>query len=227
MEVKLIEKVKETNEIYSFIFEPQSPQTWKAGQFIYYRIPHDNPDNRGIVRHFTISSAPFEKNLRLTTNIYPQKGSSFKQALSDLKPGAKIEAYNIRGKFTVDSSESGFVFIGGGIGITPYRAILLDLEKKNALNDIIMLYSCRERNNVAFGPLWKKLEEKNQGLAVHYIFEPQRIDKHVIEKLVPGKQNRRFYISGPVNMVKAVQEKLYGLNIGKNQIVTDYFPGYD
>ncbi|MGM0364999.1 MAG: FAD-dependent oxidoreductase [Actinomycetota bacterium] len=225
MKVELIEKTKEAKNIYSFIFKPENPLSWKAGQYIYYKIPHKNPDQRGIVRHFTISSAPFEKNIMLTSKFDLKSGSSFKKALLGLEPGDRIEAYNIRGKFTVDSDGQGLVFIAGGIGITPYRSILLDLEKRNNIKDIIMLYSCKSKDSVVFRELWERLEQNNKGLRVNYIYGPQLINKELIDEKVPEGDRRKFYISGPTGMVKAVEESLNELGAGK--IIKDYFPGYE
>jgi len=61
MKFRIEEKRKEVDDIYSFIFQPQEPVTWQAGQYALYRVPHDNPDNRGETRIFTISSPPFQK----------------------------------------------------------------------------------------------------------------------------------------------------------------------
>ena len=80
MKVELLEKYHETEDVISFIFKPLEDLEWKAGQFIYYKIPHDKPDNRGIIRHFTIASAPHEEHIRLTTRFFSEKGSSFKKA---------------------------------------------------------------------------------------------------------------------------------------------------
>ncbi len=225
MQVKLIEKIKEAKDTYSLIFHPQEEVSWKAGQFIYYKVPHENPDERGEVRHFTISSAPFEKNIRLTSKFDPENGSSFKRALLSLGLGDTIEAYNIRGSFTVDQ-EGNYVFIAGGIGVTPYRPILLDLEKKDALGDILMLYSCKDKESLAFGDLWKRLENDNPGLGIHYIFSPRLIDKGLIEEKVSALEDRRFYISGPIKMVQAVERSLSEIGVEKEKIVKDYFPGY-
>ncbi len=60
MKVELLEKYREAEDIMSFIFKPLESFEWKAGQFIYYKIPHEDPDSRGIMRHFTIASAPHE-----------------------------------------------------------------------------------------------------------------------------------------------------------------------
>jgi len=227
MKVKLMEKIKETENTYSLVFEPENILSWKPGQFIFYKIPHKNPDNRGIERHFTISSAPFERNIRLTTKFDLANGSSFKKALLGLQVGENIEAYNLGGDFTVDSKGSGLVFIAGGIGITPFRSILVDLERKNNIKDIIMFYSCRDKQNIVFRKLWKELEHNNEGLKIYYIFEPQLINKELISRNVSDLDNRKFYVSGPLKMVEAVKKTLVGLNISKEKIIKDYFPGYE
>ncbi len=227
MELKLIEKVKEANNVYSFVFEPESSISWKAGQFIFYKIPHDQPDDRGIVRHFTISSAPYEKNIMLTSKFDPEHGSTFKKALLKKQLGDTIEAYDMKGKFTMDTDRPNPVFIAGGIGITPYRSILLDLEKNNGIEDVVLLYSCRDRESLIYKDLWGKLEENNIGLRVAFIFEPQLIDKGLLKEEIPDMDRRMFYVSGPVKMVHAIEESLSQSDIDPSKIIKDYFPGYE
>ncbi len=227
MKVELIKTINEAKNVISFIFQPEKPLSWKPGQFLFYKIPHHRPDRRGIERHFTISSAPFEHNIRLTSKFLRQGGSTFKKALLGLEPGDSIEAYNIGGSFTVEKKEPSYVFIAGGIGITPYRSILLDLERADSIKDILLLYSCRDRESVVFGKLWDKMQKNNKGLSVNYIFEPQLIDKKLIEEKIRDPGKRKFYISGPINMVKAVQGSLSEVGVNEDKIVMDYFPGYD
>ena len=85
-------------------------------------LNYPNQDDCGVER-FLIASAPREKHVMLTTRFAP-KSSSFKKALKNLGPGDAIEAYDLEGDFVVDDSEKTFVFVAGGIGITPFRAIL-------------------------------------------------------------------------------------------------------
>lgn len=113
---------QEANDTFSFIFAPEQPLQWKAGQLLRYVLNHPNPDDRGVERFFSIASAPHEKHVMLTTRFAP-KSSSFKKALKNLRPGDAIEAHDLEGDFVVDDSETTFVFIAGGIGITPFRAI--------------------------------------------------------------------------------------------------------
>src|SRR5450756_2841841 len=81
-------------------------------------------DDRGSDRWFTIASAPYEKHVMLTTRFAAKESSTFKQTLKALKPGDTVEISDLDGDFTVDDPQQHYVFIAGGIGITPFRAIL-------------------------------------------------------------------------------------------------------
>jgi glycine betaine catabolism B len=103
---------QEANDTFSLIFAPEQPLQWKAGQLLRYVINHPNPDDRGVERFFSIASAPYEKDVMLTTRFVP-KSSSFKKALKNLRRGDAIEADDLEGDFVVDDSKKTFVFIAG------------------------------------------------------------------------------------------------------------------
>lgn len=226
MKVTLIEKIRKTKDIYSFIFKPEKQVIWKAGQHIFLKIPHPNPDNRGIIRHFTISSAPVEKNISITSRFDIEKGSSFKKALLKLKTGSTVEAFNLRGNFIIKDLKAKYVFIAGGIGITPYRSILLDLSNKNNSVNIILLYGNKDQD-IVFKDTLDAIESKYKWLKIYYIVEPQIIDEEILKNKVQDFKERIFYISGSLNMVKTVQNILLRLNIKESSILKDYFPGYE
>jgi hypothetical protein len=50
---------QEADDTFSFIFAPEQPLQWKAGQLLRYVLNHPNPDDRGVERFFSIASAPF------------------------------------------------------------------------------------------------------------------------------------------------------------------------
>lgn len=225
MKVELLEKHHETEDIISFIFKPLENIEWKAGQFIYYKIPHEDPDNRGIMRHFTIASAPYEKNIRLTTRFFSEDGSSFKRALKSLKVGSQLDAFELDGSFTVEDYQQKYVFIAGGIGITPFRSILLDLAKKDKINNIILFYGSRDEN-IVFENEFNEIALQNPAFKVHYVISPDRIDIKVLQEKVPDLTDRVCYVSGPMVMIKSVEQCLLELGISQEVIKTDYFSGY-
>src|SRR4030042_6046218 len=149
MKLTLINKIQESKDIYTFVFAPEEPITWKAGQHIFLKIPHENLDDRGEIRHFTISSAPFEKDLFITTKFDFVKGSSFKKALFKLNQGDSIEGFNLGGNFIIKDLDAKYVFIAGGIGITPYKSILMDLANEGRLPDVILFY-CGKAEGLIF-----------------------------------------------------------------------------
>jgi ferredoxin-NADP reductase len=226
MKVELIKRIKETEDSFSFIFKPEEDLHWQAGQFIFFQIPHENPDSRGIKRHFTIASAPYEKIIMLTAKFDFKKGSSFKKALFNLKPGDRIEAFGIRGNLVIKDINSKFVFIAGGIGITPYRAILLDLVHKNASPDITMLYGNKD-NDFIFKDMLDRLDSELDWLEINYIIEPQLIDSDVIKRNVSDVYNSIYYISGPHKMVRIIESILLEMKIDKENMLVDYFFGYE
>lgn len=225
MKLKIEEKRREVDDVYSIIFQPEEPISWQAGQYALYKIPHNNPDSRGETRIFTISLPPFQKKIMLTTRYLYEESSSFKKALFAKKEGEIIEVIKIEGSFTVNKEDKKLVFIAGGIGITPYHSILLELEKRGENKDIILIYSNRDENNIVFQDTLKRLTKQYNKLELVYLFPPQRCDIPLINKVVPNIQDRIFYISGPMVMVKAVEEALQQLKVDKKNIKKDYFPG--
>jgi ferredoxin-NADP reductase len=225
MKAELIEKYHESKDIFSFVFKPAEILKWKAGQFIYYKLPHKDPDNRGIIRHFTISSAPHEGNIRLTTKITYNRGSSFKKALLGLEPGEELEVFAQEGNLIVEDPGPKYIFIAGGIGITPYRAILLDLAYKRKINNIVLFYGT-DKDNIAFKDLLEEVRSRNPGLSVVYVFSPERIDYKLLENKVEDLKDRLFFISGPMIMIKNIRDSFIKSGVEEHKIKTDYFSGY-
>src|SRR5436305_835670 len=85
-------KKLEVSNVYSFVWQPDQPVTWEAGQYLHYILPHPDEDDRGIARWFTISAAPFEKHIMLTTRFDTERSSTFKRALKSLEIGAEVES---------------------------------------------------------------------------------------------------------------------------------------
>lgn len=226
MKLKFITKTKETGDVVSFIFEPTKPLSWTAGQFLIYFLPHEKEDIRGRQRYFTISSAPFEKHVMLTTRIFEQNQSSFKRTLEKLNPGDLVEAKGPDGDFVLTEPDKQYVFIAGGIGITPYRSIILQLDNEQKPLNIELLYA-NKTDEFVFKEELENLSLKHPNFNIRYIISPEHIDENYIEQNVQNYKNKTFYVSGPEPMVEAFDKMLKGMGIKEENLKTDYFPGYD
>ncbi len=224
MKLTLQRRQQEISEVESFFWQADEPVNWKAGQYMVYDLPHD-ADNRGTSRFFTISNAPFEGLLRNTTRFTSEHSSSFKSALRQLKVGDTIEGKRVAGSFTIEDPTLDYVFIAGGIGITPFRSILLDLDHRNQPINAQLLYSNRDQNFV-FKTELDIVAQKHSTFRPHYFVDPRRIDEATISELVPNLHQPIFMVSGPEPMVESFQTLLTGLGVPPDHIKRDDFPGY-
>ncbi|KKQ42103.1 MAG: Oxidoreductase FAD/NAD(P)-binding domain protein [Candidatus Levybacteria bacterium GW2011_GWB1_37_8] len=222
----LRKKEKLSTDVIGFWFEPWKKFEFKPGQFLEWTLSHPRQDNRGIRRFFTIASSPSENLVLLATKFY-EKPSTFKQVLAKMEPRDEIIVSNLGGEFTLPNNlGTKLVFIAGGIGITPFRAITKWILDNKEPRDIILFFSNKTQENIVFEDIFKKAEQF--GLKTVYINTNR--DGHIDEKLINGKvpdfRDRTFYISGPEPMVKAFNEMLGKMGIKKSQVKKDYFPGY-
>lgn len=225
MKFTLINKKTEVPGVETFVFRPTEPLSWKPGQYAHYILPHNPADDRGTERWFTIASAPFERDVMITTRLAAEKGSTFKAALAALKVGESIESDYVDGDFVIENVTQEYVFIAGGIGITPFHSILKEADHAGVKLRVTLLYANRDAN-VAFKEELDLWAEQNPNLVIHYITSPERVDQTAIATFVPNMQKPVFYISGPEPMVKNLGTMLEGLGVPAAHIKLDDFPGY-
>ena len=225
MKLKLAARKKESPGVESLIFKPEEPLVWKAGQFLHYVLNHEATDDRGSDRWFTIASAPCERHVRLTTRFSSKVGSTFKKTLKAFKPGDTIEISDLDGDFIVSDPKKEYVFIAGGIGITPFRSILKQAEHEGEKLRVKLIYANR-KTVAAYQKEFEAMAKRNRNLKIHCLFSPQRIDKQTIKELVPDLKKPFFYVSGPEPMVEAIGKMLQQIGVPKKRIKQDWFPGY-
>src|SRR5579862_735458 len=117
MKVRLDHTNQEAANITTFWFKPLQQLTYTAGQYIELTLPHDRPDDRGIKRWFTLSSAPGGDLVSITTKFAGEKSSTFKRSLFGLSPGAELHMSEASGDFVLPKDSSiPLVLVAGGIG---------------------------------------------------------------------------------------------------------------
>jgi glycine betaine catabolism B len=227
MVLNFIQKIQNTADCFSFFFDSPDKVIFKAGQHMHFTLPHDNPDDRGISRYFTISSAPHEGHIMITTRIAREHSSTFKNALMRMGKGQEITVKQPQGKFIINDYSGSYVFFAGGIGITPFRSILVDLDyiKKIKEMEVFLLYTNRS-SDIVFKDELDLLSTRNSSLIVRYIISPEVCNIEMLKAVIPKYRDKTYYISGPPGMVKSIGDSLTAENIGDSRINRDFFPGY-
>lgn len=224
MKLTLIERKKLFEDVETFIFEPEQPIGWEPGQYMHYVFPHQGQDDRGEERWFTIAAPPYEKHIVITTRFTEKEGSSFKRALRMMKKGETIEADGPKGKFIITEPDKKQVLVAGGIGITPYRAMLLQMDHEGQDIHADLLYANRDENFV-FGDELGLLETKHPNFHIHKFVGERHIEEDDL-KAYADDEGSVLYLSGPEPMVENFEETLKNMGVPDERLKTDFFPGY-
>ena len=163
-------------------------------------------------------------------------GSPFCDRLESLESGETISVKGPVGKFCYADSSETLVMIAGGIGITPIRSILTDLEKtKRNTGTVILIYGNQNREDIAFRDELENLELPDYHL-IHVLSDTSGMEKaaykgfinaDIISKEVPKCNNAHYMVSGPPIMVEAIKKELATIDVAEDQNRTDIFLGYN
>lgn len=218
----------------SFSFERPEGFAFKAGQYVSLTLL-DPPetDAKGSTRTFSLSSAPEETDLVITTRM---RGTAFKRCLATMKLGAKVALEGPFGDLVLDSPPTRpAVFLAGGVGVTPFRSIAVCAAHAKRPHRLFLFYSNHRPEDAAF------LDELGnlQGMNPNYRFiatmtkrsgtwrgESGRISKEMILRYVSDLIGPIYYVAGPPAMVLALQDMLTEAGINADDIRVEEFYGY-
>src|SRR6056297_2168055 len=219
------EWIKETSDIYSFIFEVPETFDWLPGQHGIFRFKEEIPMEGKDFRIYSFASIMEENKMLFSTRIV-EEPSDFKKNLLELEPGDVMTVDQARGKFLLKDYSRPTLIMAGGIGITPVRAFVKEIEdKKPKINDLTILYS-DDRGEFAYEDVFNKTKEKYQGLTIDLIGDRELFTDKIDAYAKDMVNESLYYISGTPGMVNFITETLVGFGVKKENIVTDSFAGY-
>lgn len=237
-QLPFIKKEQVSKDAYAFYFDRTKAQfNFLPGQYIRITLPQEHPDDRGIRRFFSLITSPADRQyIGIATRIIQ---SSFKRALASLAPGTSVEFFGPTGRFIFDEKETQpHILLAGGIGITPFRSMLLYATEKNLTVPITLFASFSTVEDVLFKNELEELTKNNQNIKLIYtVTKPEdstaswngetgRISEDLIKKYVADFSNALFYVVGPAAMVVAMEEMVKQMGIPTERIRKETFVGY-
>ena len=225
MKILFQEKKKEAQNAYSFIFKKEDKLKWNPGEYILLNFPHESPDDRGIERVFSISSAPSEDIFMITTRYFEKEASSFKKALFNLKENDSLEIAkpsNSSTFFNANDESKEYIFLTIGIGITPVRSVLKEYDIQDKELKGILLYGNRAEDYI-FG---NEIEEVVNSMPNFRLekYHNKRIDREVLENMLEEYPNGIFNISGTSDFTQGMKDILFNdLNVKTDRVRSSSF----
>lgn len=211
---------KEQEGIYSFAFETVKPLEWRAGKHAMFFVTHKKI--KKALRLFSISSSPSENIITITTKI-GDNPSEYKKALLELSPGMKMTLRGPMGPFVL-KQDSTYCFIAGGIGITPFRSIMKEIDYgKQNLNGTAKLLYIDSSESFLFGEELKAMDYEK--ISTEFFTDKQAMASR-IKQMTTESNNTIFFIAGSKQMTSSIKQTLIELGVKKNKIKTDTFLGY-
>jgi len=159
----------------------------------------------------------------------------FTELLRGVRPGRRVFIDGPYGQMTVDGLESswGFVFIAGGIGITPMLSMLRTLADRGDRRRHILIVGARSETDIVLRPEIERLRERlclTVGYALQqppegWTGESGRIDAALLDRWLPSRAPRRFdyFLCGPPVMVVDIAGDLRDRGIPGRRIHTERF----
>ncbi len=191
----------------------------EGGQFFGWRFL-----TRGhfLMSHpYSLSAAPTEKYLRITVKDLGDHSRS----VALLKPGTRVFVEGPYGAFTAGrATQPHIVLIGGGVGITPIRA-LMD-EFKNGVQLDVIYRASASADLVLKEELDYLVTQSGGAVRVHYLVGSRReypMDAKSLQALVPRIADSDIYICGPEPLVDAVRKAADDLGVPKNRFHDESF----
>ncbi|MDR3706239.1 MAG: FAD-dependent oxidoreductase [Paludibacteraceae bacterium] len=210
--LQLVSKRCEYDKVYTFFFSASQPIPFKAGQWAHVGFSSEGKD-KTIEHNLSFASAPADPYVEFSVDL--ASGSEYKQLLAALTPGDNMKAFKINGEFVVNpSAQSEIVFLSGGIGITPVRSIIRDIQQRQLQVNWSLLHVART------GFLYE--EELCKLPNAQWRVNHEGIDD-VWDNIIQKPDDTRYYLSGSDRFVEGMKEKLMYSDISSGQIITESF----
>jgi ferredoxin-NADP reductase len=131
------------------------------------------------------------------------------------------------GAFTAGRASSPHVvLVGGGVGITPIRAIVE--EFKNGVQMDVIFRASKEEDLVLREELDYLAANSDGTIRVHYLVGARKnhpMDARALTKLVPSFADADIYICGPTPLVDSVRKAAQDVGVPKDKFHDEAF-GY-
>jgi ferredoxin-NADP reductase len=235
--VTLLGRFEVAERTMAFWFEKPPGFSFKAGQFVDVTLVNPpESDGEGDTRAFSLASAPHEDRLMVATRL---RDTAFKRVLKAMDPGAAVHLEGPFGNLTLPTdSTRPTVLIAGGIGITPFRSMLLHRAHEGFPAPVCLVYSNRRPEDAPFLDELQDLQKSSP----NYTFigtmtameksgrtwhgHAGKLDRDFLLKIVSGLKAPLCYVAGPPGMVHGIQTMLREAAIPPKDIHTEDFAGY-
>lgn len=234
---ELLSKIEVAEGTMAFHFRKPDGFEFRAGQAIDVTlIDPPESDAEGNTRTFSLASAPAEPELMTATRM---RDTAFKRVLKAAAPGLQVKFEGPTGSLTLHkNANKAAVLMAGGIGITPFRSMVVQAARERLSQEIYLFYSNHRPEDGAF---LDELEQVGRRYPSFHLVatmtemgdssrqwsgETGQIDAEKLRRHLNSLQGPIYYIAGPPAMVAGMRDVVVKAGVDEDDIRTEDFEGY-
>jgi predicted ferric reductase len=191
----------------------------QGGQFFNWRFAQGG---HILLQHpYSLSAAPTDKYLRITVKNL----GDHSRDLINLRPGTRVFMEGPYGAFTKNrATRKHVLLVGGGVGITPIRAIA---EEFGDTVQMDLIYRVSDASELVLKEELDYLAENSNGaLTVHYQVGSRHqfpVNAKTLKQVAPNLADSDIYVCGPSGLVDSVIYAASDAGVPKNRIHHEEF----
>ncbi|MGV9004558.1 FAD-binding oxidoreductase [Flavobacterium sp.] len=218
--VKILSIENATRNVMHVKTEKPQGMTYLPGQAVDVAI--NSPKWKDELRPFTFTSLNSDMYLEFFIKTYPDHKGVTKQ-IAKLINGDSLLIGDVFGDIRYEGEG---IFIAGGAGITPFMAILKDLDKNNSIGANKLIFANNTAEDIIGNDFFTQLLGKNfvnvLSKEENKKYEHGYITKELIESQLQNDKPH-FYLCGPPPMMDAVLKQLKELGVEESRIVKEVY----
>lgn len=235
--MKLRERKEVAKGTMAFLLEKPAGFEFKPGQAMEVKL--ENPpetDAEGNSRAFSIASAPHEPYVMFATRM---RDTAMKNSLKKIPLGTELHVDGPWGDLKLHTRATRpAVFLAGGIGITPFRSIVLDAAKNKLPHKLWLFYSNHGPEDAPFLEELERAEKENPNFKMIATMTDMKkssrswhgktgfVDKKMLTEAIGDLNAPIYYIAGPGAMLNAMKKMLLEAGVNEDDIRAEEFAGY-
>ena len=221
----------ETGSTATLVIEPVGHRGFRfdPGQFAWIAV-NKSP--------FSITQHPFSFSSMADTvpggpvALTIKAAGDFTDTIPTVAPGTRVYVDGPHGVFSMDRRQApGYVFIAGGIGVTPLYSMLLTMREREDVRPVTLFYANAQLDDIVFFDELAELKATMPNLeVVHVLGQPPddwdgesgRITPELLLRHLPRQFLRyQYLVCGSGAMMDAMEQALVAVGVPFTQVSTE------
>ena len=220
--------IKERGNSWTLVLKAEGHKgiSYRPGQFAWLTVGKSLSGEHP----FSFSSSAMNPNLiEMTIKAL----GDFTSKVGEITPGTRAYIEGPYGTFTIDQHRShGYVFIAGGVGITPVISILKTMRDRIDMRPLILFYGSKNWKDITF---YEEIEDMRKSLNLKIVHilenapagwdgETGYITAELMARHLPENRiDYQYFVCGPLPMQIAVKTALDKLGLPMEKVQSESF----